>query len=103
MAIKNIQTVARCAAERGVRVAGTDMVVVGKPMAPLSLPGLPRPGYPTRKGLDLQADNTAEARTGRSVSGSARLAVISKRPSILFTGHRERQAMRETWSKLARG
>jgi hypothetical protein len=108
MAVKNLQTVAVCIAEFGVRVAGTDSMV-GQPMAPLSLPRLPLPGYPIRTGpdADLRADNAAAARavmrTGRSVSASARETVLSKRSSILFTEHRERQSMLETWSKLVRG
>jgi len=108
MAVKNFQTVAVCAADFGVRVTGTDSMV-GQPKAPLSLPGLPLPGYPIPQGpdADLRADNAAAAkavmRTGRSVSGSARETVLSKRSSILFTEHRERQSMLETWSKLVRG
>jgi hypothetical protein len=108
MAVKNFQTVAVCAAEFGVRVTGTGSMV-GQPMAPLSLPGLPLPGYPIRTGpaAELQADNAAAARavmrTGRSVSGSARKTVLSKRSSAKFTEHRECQAMLETWSKLVRG
>ena len=108
MAVKNYQTVAVCAAEFGVRVTGTDSMV-GQPMAPLSLPRLPLPGYPIRTGpdADLRADNAAAAkavmRTGRSVSASARGTVLSKRFPAFISEHRERQAMCETWSKLVRG
>ncbi len=110
MTVMKIQTVARCAAEFGVRVTGTGSMG-GKPMASLSLPRLPLLGsYPIPQGpdADLRADNAAAAqavkRAGRSVSGSARGVVLSKRPAAMFTSeHRECQAMCETWSNLVRG
>jgi len=82
MAVKNMQTVARCVAnQHGVRVTGTEcssMQAGGSFQAPiLSLPWHPLPGlYPTRTGLDakIAEDNTATAlavlRTGRSASGA---------------------------------
>jgi hypothetical protein len=89
MAVKNLQTVAVCVAEHGVLVTGMECkgsMRFGGFQAPLSLPRLPRPGYPIRTGPDakLPADNAAEAmgltRVGRSVRGSARFqTILSKR------------------------
>src|SRR5438105_2793427 len=90
MAVKNLQTVARCLAKQfGVRVTGMERketMRVGSIQAPLSLPRLPRPGYPTRTGpdADLRGDNAPAAqavtRVGRSVRGSARfMGHLSKR------------------------
>jgi len=99
MVVKNLQTLAVCVANIGVRVTG--MGCGSKPakefQAPiLSLPWQPLPGtYPMQTGRDAErfADNaaTAEAvhRTGRSVSGvgnlpSARLARSASR-TVLST------------------
>ena len=90
MAVKNLQTVASCVAEHGVRVTGMKckgtMRLEREFPASLSLPRLPKPGYPIRTGPDaeLRADIAAAAqavtRVGRSVSGSARFGtVLSKR------------------------
>jgi hypothetical protein len=90
MAVKNLQTVALCVAECGVRVTGmeskVEMRLPREFTAPLSLPRLPRPGYPIRTGpdADLRGDNAPAAqavtRVGRSVRGSARLAThLTKR------------------------
>ena len=99
MAVKNLQTVALWLAnQHGVRVTGMECkesMRLGSIQAPLSLPRLPRPGYPGPKGpdADLQADNAAAAqavtRVGRSVRGSARFAGhLSKRwsPKNLVRG-----------------
>jgi hypothetical protein len=114
MAMKNIQTVAMCVAEVGVRVTGTGSEMAGMQPAPLSLPRQALIGYPIPAMPDVVlADNAAAARAvtrvGRSVSVSARLArlasgtVLSKRSPAMFREHRERPAMCLSWSKPARG
>ena len=79
MAVKNLQTVAVCVAEFGVRVTGTGSPrFTGKRPAPLSLPRQPRSGYRIRTGPDaeLMADNAAAAkaviRVGRSTDVRSR-------------------------------
>lgn len=87
MAVKNLQTVALCVADQGVVVTGTcmDWMRLEREFpAPLSLPRLPRPGYPIRPAdAELRADNAAAAqavtRTGRSERVSARHSKLSKR------------------------
>ena len=90
MAVKNLQTVALWLAnQHGVRVTGMkckESMRRESIQAPLSLPRLPRPGYPIRTGpdADLRGDNAPAAqavtRVGRSVRGSARFTTcLSKR------------------------
>jgi hypothetical protein len=104
MAVKNLQTVAVCAAnvKVGVRVTGLECgsMQAREFQAPfLSLPWQPLPGYPIQAEADADRfadENAATAlavhRTGRSVSGvgnlpgsrlarSASRSVLSTRPS----------------------
>jgi len=122
MAIKNLQTVAVCAANiQGVRVTGMGKGTMGAGSIPasLSLPRLPLPGsYLIRTGPDAKvADNAAAARAvwaGRSMSGagflpsgwlarSASRTVLSKRSASFTSEHRERQTITETKTTWSRG